>query len=119
MDEKNTNSAYRLGRLFAVLEKLQKNAIGNPNASIRDRYYASASSRPATVFPVLLNMANHHLSKLKDSGGKWHDELIQNILSVFPAERPFPKVMAMEEQGLFAVGYYQQKQWLYTKKEER
>ncbi|MBS0617294.1 MAG: type I-C CRISPR-associated protein Cas8c/Csd1 [Spirochaetes bacterium] len=119
MDEKNTNSAYRLGRLFAVLENLQGKAIGNPNASIRDRYYASASSRPATVFPMLLNMTNHHISKLKEGGGIWGDKLIQDILSVFPAERPFPKVMAMEEQGLFAVGYYQQKQWLYTKKEER
>lgn len=119
MDEKNTNVAYRLGRLFAVLEYLQGKAIGNPNASIRDRYFASASSRPASVFPKLLNLAGYHVAKVKDEGGKWIDKLIQDILSVFPSENPFPRVMTLEEQGLFAVGYYQQKQWLWTKKEER
>ncbi|MCS6985496.1 MAG: type I-C CRISPR-associated protein Cas8c/Csd1 [Leptospiraceae bacterium] len=113
MDETNTSIAYRLGRLFAVLEYLQARAIGNPNASIRDRYYAAASSRPAVVFPILLNLANHHISKIG-----WGDKLIEDILMVFPAENPFPRSMTLEEQGLFAVGYYQQKQVLYAKKVE-
>lgn len=119
MDEKNTNAAYRLGRLFAVFEYLQAKAIGNPNASIRDRYYASASSRPAIVFPVLVRLANYHIARFDERVRVWADKLIQDILSSFPAENAFPKIMTLEEQGLFAVGYYQQKQALFSRKEDR
>lgn len=60
MDEENINVAYRLGRLFAVMERLQERANPGINATIRDRYFSSASSRPATVFPVLFNLSMHH-----------------------------------------------------------
>ena len=63
LNEQSTNQAYLLGRLFAVLEKAQQDANPGINATIKDRYFTSACATPATVFPVLLRLAQHHISK--------------------------------------------------------
>lgn len=106
------NNAYCLGRLFAVLEKLQGDAIGNPGATIVDRFYGAASANPATVFAPLLRKAQHHQAKLD---GAYYPRLIQEILGLLPAE-PFPSTLNLEEQGLFALGYYHQKAELWRPK---
>lgn len=115
MDESNTSIAYRLGRLFAVMEKMQQNAI-NSDSTIKDRYYTSASTRPASVFPVLFSLSNHHASKL---GNKsiYLEKLKGEILE--PLKGSIPKTFSLENQGLFALGYYQQKQELFKKKEDQ
>ncbi|AJR15608.1 type I-C CRISPR-associated protein Cas8c/Csd1 [Leptospira interrogans] len=113
MDEENINVAYRLGRLFAVMERLQERANPGINATIRDRYFSSASSRPATVFPVLFNLSMHHASK---SGSVWFEKLKGEILA--PLSGRIPNTFSLEEQGLFAVGYYHQRNELFKKKEE-
>jgi len=105
LDPKCSSTAYCLGRLFAVLEKLQGDAIGNPGATIVDRFYGAASATPATVFAPLLRKAQHHQSKLD---GAYYPRLIQEILELLPAEA-FPSTLSLEEQGLFALGYYHQK----------
>jgi len=104
--------AYGLGRLFAVLEKLQADAIGDPGASIADRFYGAASATPAAVFATLLRKAQHHQAKLD---GAFYPRLLQEILDLLPAE-PFPSTLTLEEQGLFALGYYHQKAELWRKK---
>ncbi len=122
MDESNTNTAYRLGRLFATLEKLQEEAHENKlNATIRDRFYGSASANPAVTFPILLKLSNHHLekySKLETSHKKRNfEKLIGEIIDGIDPNMGFPNTFTLEEQGLFAIGYYQQKQAFYAKKE--
>ena len=112
LDPECTNNAYCLGRLFAVLEKLQGDAIGNPGASIADRFYGAASATPAAVFAPLLRKAQHHQAKLD---GAYYPRLIQGILDLLPAEA-FPSTMNLEEQGLFALGYYHQKADLWRAK---
>lgn len=114
MDETNVNIAYRLGRLFSVMERMQQNAI-NSDSTIKDRYYTSASTRPASVFPVLFSLSNHHASKL-GSKSIYLEKLKGEILD--PLKGSIPKTFSLEEQGLFALGYYQQKQELYKKKVE-
>ncbi len=107
--------SYRLGRLFAVLEKVQEEANPGINATIKDRYFSSASATPAAVFSQLIRLSQHHLSKL-DGGRKTNmEKLIQEILS--DVER-FPTHLSLEEQGTFALGYYQQRKDLFTKKEK-
>ncbi|MBN2611005.1 MAG: type I-C CRISPR-associated protein Cas8c/Csd1, partial [Bacteroidales bacterium] len=64
LDEENNNIAYRLGRLFAVLEKAQEEAIPGANATIKDRFFGSASATPRVVMPQLIRMSQHHLSKI-------------------------------------------------------
>jgi len=106
---------YRLGRLFAALEKTQGDALGTLNASIRDRFYSSASATPGVVFPRLLRTYQHHLAKLQGGRKVNREKLVQEIVS--PLE-DFPAHLNLAEQGLFAIGYYHQTQDFYTKKDE-
>ena len=111
LNEHSTNTAYRLGRLFAVLEKLQQEAIPGANSTIKDRYYGSASATPRSVFPVLLRLAQHHAQKAEY--GRVSDRRIAEILNDISE---FPAHLSLEDQGLFALGYYQQRTNLWTRK---
>jgi CRISPR-associated protein Csd1 len=111
LDESSTNTAYRLGRLFAVLEKLQQEAIPGANSTIKDRYYGSASATPRSVFPVLLRLAQHHCAKAEK--GHFSDRRIAEILDGLEA---FPAHLSLEDQGMFALGYYHQRTSLWTKR---
>ncbi|WHZ24973.1 MAG: CRISPR-associated protein, Csd1 family [Nitrospira sp.] len=118
LDEDNTDVAYLLGRLFFVLEEAQWAAHStktNPgtNSTIRDRFYGAASATPITVFPQLLRLYPHHISKAAKSGRKGIavclEKLVDGITTKLPAKNPFPSYMAVSEQGRFAVGYYHQR----------
>lgn len=105
----NDLAAYSCGRLLAVLESLQRAAIGSINASLTDRYYGSASSTPAVAFPPLLRGARAHLSKLrKEKPGAYKalEERVEEISSHLPT---FPKTLSLQQQGLFGLGYYHQR----------
>jgi CRISPR-associated protein Csd1 len=115
LDTTRTEPAYLLGRLFAALEKTQEDALPGINATIRDRFYSAASATPGTVFPRLLRTYQHHLSKL-DGGYKVNRErLVQQIMAGLDN---MPGHLALEGQGLFAIGYYHQRQDFYTKKDK-
>ncbi|GGJ23370.1 type I-C CRISPR-associated protein Cas8c/Csd1 [Paenibacillus hunanensis] len=105
LNEEAQSVAYRLGRLFAVLERAQTDAAGQKrlNATIKDRYFGSASSTPASVFPILLRLAQHHMSKAEY--GKSRDREIGSILQGVDA---FPNHLDLKQQGLFMLGYYHQ-----------
>lgn len=116
LDPTRTDPAYRLGRLFAVLEIVQRDALGDPGASITDRYYSSASATPAVVFPRLIRLSQHHLGKLDSPHRISRERLIQDICDGLAA---FPAHLGLEDQGLFALGYYHQKKNVYTKKDAK
>ena len=116
LDPENTNIGYRLGRLFASLEKIQSDANPGINATIRDRFYGAASSTPVTVFGNLMRLSNHHLSKLeKEKPGLFivRKQLIGEIMCPIS---DFPPHLNLADQGRFAIGYYHQTQDLWTKK---
>lgn len=116
LDTTNTNIGYRLGRLFATLEKIQQEANPGINTTIRDRFYGAASSTPVAVFGNLTRLKNHHLTKLDSPGRRVNFErLIGEIMSEID---DFPAHLGLEEQGRFAIGYYHQMQDLFTKKTE-
>jgi CRISPR-associated protein Csd1 len=112
LDLDNPNPAYRLGRLFAVLEKIQEEASPGLNATIRDRYYGAASGTPVAVFATLLRLKNHHLGKLNVGRAVQMERLIGEILDGLT---DFPGNLALPEQGRFALGYYHQRQAFFTK----
>lgn len=114
LDKENKSPAYLLGRLFAVLEKAQQDALPGLNATIKDKYYSSASSTPSSAFPILLRLNKHHTSKGEHGG--YYDSLNAEILEQLPA-KIFPTHLRLEEQGLFAIGYYHQRNDFYKKKE--
>ena len=122
LDKQNDNIAYLAGRLFAVLEQIQQASLGKGvNATIRDRFYASASTRPNMVMGRLIALSNHHLSKLrKEKPGLAVnlEKLLGEIFALIPAEAPtFPATFSLDEQSLFAVGYYHQKVDTYKKED--
>ena len=114
LDFENKQAAYLLGRLFAVLEKAQQDAIPGANSTIKDRYYGSASATPRVVFPQLLRLAQHHIGKAEY--GYSSDKRIQEILCDI---QEFPAHLTIDEQGLFAIGYYHQRQDLWKMKTEK
>ncbi|MGL4944429.1 MAG: type I-C CRISPR-associated protein Cas8c/Csd1 [Thermoguttaceae bacterium] len=117
LDTTNHNIGYLLGRLFATLEKIQTDASPGLNATIRDRFYGAASGTPAVVFPNLMRLKNHHLSKLDNTRLRiWFEQLLGEIIGGIPGE--FPKFLSLDDQGRFAIGYYHQMQSFYTKKNE-
>lgn len=110
LDESNTNQAYRLGRLFAVLERAQERANPGINATIRDRYYSSASATPSTAFPILMRLKNHHISKLENRGEAVNLEKLIGSIADGISSNGFPHHLSLEDQGRFAIGYYHQRQ---------
>ena len=116
LNEGSRNPAYVLGRLFAVLEKVQQEAIPNLNATIKDRYFTTACASPASVFPVLLRLSQHHISKAEY--GYVSDRRIQEILDLLDVEtNPIPTRLNLDEQGVFILGYYHQRAAFYRKRD--
>lgn len=126
LDEKEKNVAYRMGRLFAVLEDMQKKALGEKiNATIRDRYWGAASATPALVFPMLERNMMNHLAKIRktESYGKQKKITGQALANILDwqigqikegmTQTFYPKSLPLQEQGRFAIGYYHQR---YTRK---
>lgn len=115
MDVSQSSVGYHLGRLFAVLEKIQEEANPGLNATIRERYYGAACATPVTVFANLLRLKNHHLAKLESKGRVVNFErMLGEIMLNFS---DFPAHLDLHEQGRFAIGYYHQRQELFSKKE--
>jgi len=113
LDPTNPSPAYRMGRLFAALEKIQEEASPGINATIRDRYYGAASSTPVAVFTTLLRLKNAHLKKLATGRSVWFEKLLSDILGEVA---DFPRQLPLPDQGRFALGYYHQRQDFFTKK---
>lgn len=107
----NREPAYLCGRLLAILDAIQQRALGNPNATIVDRYYGTASSAPALVFGTLLHGSRAHLGKLrKDQRTRGaYEALEQRLEEVAEPLAGFPKTLTLQEQGLFALGFYHQR----------
>lgn len=117
LDLDNKNQGYLCGRLFAVLEKIQEDAQPGINSTIKDRYYGAASNTPVTVFGRLLNLSNHHLAKLGGASKTHYEKMIQEIMSGV-SSNGLPAHLSLDDQSRFAIGYYHQRQDLFTKKEK-
>jgi CRISPR-associated protein Csd1 len=116
LDRTNTHPGYLLGRLFAVLERLQEEAAGGGgklNSTIRDKYYGAMSSSPSTVFPTLDKLKVAHLKKLPWVKREWFEKLVGEIVADL---HDIPRQLPLPDQGRFALGYYHQRQDFFTKK---
>ncbi len=115
LDKTNTNEAYLCGRLFAALEHIQQNALGKVNRTIKDSYFSSACSTPSLVFPKLMMLSQHHLKK--DDYAINNNKLVGEIVDKLKTE--FPSTLSMQDQGRFIIGYYQQVQDFFKKKNDK
>jgi CRISPR-associated protein Csd1 len=111
LDHESTSVEYHAGRLLAILASIQQSALGDVNAGLVQRYYTAASSTPNLVIGRLIQMSQHHLNKLAKSEkglAIWYEDLLASIMSQININ-DIPKVLSLEGQTLFALGYYQQK----------
>lgn len=120
LDLDRSDCPYLLGRLFAVLEKAQEEAIPGANATMKDRYLSSASATPGLVFHMILKNSTNHIAKLRKDSEKvgratYFEILIQEIIDKFNG---FPPTLSAEDQGLFMIGYYHQRKGFFTKKNQ-
>jgi CRISPR-associated protein Csd1 len=121
-DPDNEDKGYLLGRLFAVYEQTQSAALGrNVNATIKDKFYGSASATPRNVFPLLERGSANHLAKVgKERPG--HRVNIERLIGAImekmsPGGDPFPKSLGVQDQALFGLGYYHQRGEFFRKRE--
>jgi CRISPR-associated protein Csd1 len=117
LNEQTNEKPYVLGRLFAILEKTQKDA---GNETIRAKYFASAMATPRTVFPILLRLVQHHIAK-DNKFGHFNDKRIETVLNKLEYEKDdncFPSHLTLDEQGIFALGYYHQRTKLWEKQDK-
>lgn len=116
LNEACTNPAYTLGRLFSVYEAAQEAANPGINATIKDKYFNSASAMPASIFPVLNNLYQKHLKKLEPGKRVHYDKQVMALKGILGES--YPTRMNLDQQGTFDLGYYHQTQKRYTKKED-
>ena len=112
LDVNDSTTAYLLGRLFAVYEAIQREALGrNVNATIKDRYFGAASATPASIFPLLERGSANHLASLRkgDKGGlaHWFEREVDSVFDRMGSA--FPRSLRLEDQGRFAIGYHHQR----------
>lgn len=113
LNKENANQGYVLGRLFAVMERAQREAVGEVNASIRSRFIGAASSTPARVFQPLLINYEHHIDKLlktKRGLGIFLDQELKQAMDLLEASGnvTLPATLSMDDQINFFVGYHQE-----------
>ena len=117
LNQDSNHEAYVLGRLFSVLEAIQSDANPGINATIRDKYFSSASATPGVVFPTLVNLAQKHLRKLDEGKKIFYDKQLTELMSKLG--ETYPNRMNLPQQGSFQLGYYHQTQYRFTKKEDK
>ncbi len=120
LDPANTNKGYILGRLFAVYEAVQRAALGgNVNATIKDKFYGSASATPQKVFRTLDAGSQNHFSKLRKQSPGYAinlEKLLTTITDLMdPGNDPIPASLNSAEQALFGIGYYHQRSDFFRK----
>lgn len=121
LNENCNDISYVLGRMFSLLENIQQGANPTINTTIKERYFNSACATPASVFPILLKLANTHLAKLDERKAVYFKKRMGALMDkiIMPEEGiPFPARLTLEEQGAFILGYYQETQARYKGKEE-
>jgi CRISPR-associated protein Csd1 len=112
-----TDAGYNCGRLFALLEKVQTDSAGGElNSTIKDRYFSSASTTPALVFSRLFRLSQHHLAKLETGHKIAYDRRIGEVMGLLDQ---FPRQLSLEDQGRFVIGYFHQRQDIYTSKKDK
>lgn len=119
LDKTNENIGYVLGRLFAVLERIQEQAQTGLKKTIRDTYFSAATSNPLVTFKRLQDLAIHHMAKIRNTGKNtvWLDRLMQEVMDKI-SSTGIPVTLALDDQGRFAIGYYHQRQDFFNKKKD-
>lgn len=115
LDRENDNAGYLCGRLFATLEITQSGALGKVNASVRDKFFASAQASPRRIFPHLIAGAMKHLKKMRRDKAGMAVVCEREIEGIVNELGEYPSSLMSKDQGMFSIGYYHQKTGMFQK----
>ena len=122
LDPEHPDIPYRLGRLFAVYERMQESASTRElNRTLRESYFAGAMSTPRSVFPRLMKLSQTYQRELRRAkpGANVHlERIVQTIADGFEGPESFPALLTLEEQGRFGLGYYHQRHSFFEPKDK-
>lgn len=126
LDKTNANQGYVLGRMFAIMERAQREAVGEASATIRDRYIGAASSTPARAYGPLIRNFENHLSKMRKNPaqagfGVILEQDFNDAVALLSGSRDeiVPATLGANDQINFFVGYHQQQQELWKNRKDR
>lgn len=122
LNEENTNVGYLMGRLFAVMEHAQRGALGETNATIRDRYFSSAAATPRRVMAPLMRGYSNHVSALrkqKPGVAVILEREVGSIMGLLPGDEALPKTLDVEDQSAFFIGFYQEREHLWSRNADK
>ena len=115
INEESGYLPYVLGRMFSIYEQIQLAAIPGINTTIKDKYFTSASTTPARIFPILGDLAVKHMRKTwKSEGLKVKLDKALGELTGRVGDR-YPSRLSLEERGAFQLGYYFENQKRFNK----
>lgn len=125
LDISRKDPAYVCGRLLGILERLQRAAMGDVNASIIDRYFGAASTSPRIVFPRLIDLAEKHLGKLRGDNPsrakRIQNDMEEAMLMIGSPEEwigELPPTLSLEARGRFAIGFYHERARVFSKSQK-
>lgn len=101
--------SYHCGRLLAVLEAVERAALGPVSSTIANRYFATASSVPGSIFPSLIRRSAFHLTKLRRTRPARYEALRRRMEEVREQLPDLQSVLSLKDQGFFALGFYHQR----------
>lgn len=116
LNETSTNIPYNIGRLFAVYEMVQKEANQNIQVTIKDKYFNSVSATPSHIIPLITNLYNKHLRKIKEDRRAEYEFEVEYLMGTLGDK--LPTRLTLPEQGAFQLGYYHQKQKFFDENGE-
>ena len=119
LDENSTDKNYVYGRIFYVLEAIQEAANPGLNATIKDKYFTSACATPGNVLPNLLKLSTHHLRKLETARKVYFEKQLTDLMGKLSPNEKKSSTLTLEEQGIFILGYYHQRQERFKTKESK
>lgn len=108
LNDYETDPGYLCGRILAVLAKIQLRAMPDVGVGVVQRYYSAASATPGLVLGRLVRTAQvAHLPKIDSPRlRQWFENQLGEVWQKL--ECAPPRVLSLEQQTLFAMGYYHQ-----------
>jgi CRISPR-associated protein Csd1 len=104
---------YQCGRMFAVLEQIQRAALGQEvNTTIADKYLSAATATPLAILTMLRKNANGHLKRLRRSSvGAYYalNTRLDEVLEHLDAASGIPATLDLAGQAKFILGYHHQR----------
>jgi len=113
LDPDLPSPSYQCGRMFAVLEDIQRAALGRDlNTTIADKYLPAATATPLAILTMLRKNAQGHLKRIRRTNtGAYYalNNRLDEVLEHLGTGAEFPVTLTLAGQAEFILGYHHQR----------